>query len=415
MIRIIRRTALCGAAILVGMSVPGATQQRSEPPIARYTMDAGTTSGMAAMGAGGGNPLALLRGGGGAAAHELVLRLGSSQAASGSPEADHFMPGGAGLGTSVPLVTPVRQPVTTGGTTYQAQGGQLPSGKLYIYWGCGERAGPGQPVVIDFANMAAGQVPPNLFASVDVSDEWRVTDENSKTYGDWPNGKDTKVVPASASLRGDHRIAGTYSPEIAFRLDRDFMPALQPRSSVLPSGAYALTWNGLPEATGYYAWAMGAKNMGRGQASEMVWWTSSATQQFGGALADWLSPAAVSKLVGAKTVLPPSQTDCAIPAEVREAGGEAMMLNLYAYGPESDFAYPARPADPKVTWKPDWITRVRFRSNAMVMLGMPDMGGFGAGDDAPEAQAEQAPPADARPKCPKGLKGIAARAAGLCG
>ena len=412
MIKFYRRAALCGTAVLVGLSVPGATQQRSEPPVARYTMDAGTTSGMAAMG--GGNPLALLRGGGGGAAHELVLRLGSSLAPSGAPEADHFMPGGAGLGKSVPLVTPVRQPVTTGGTTYQPQAGQLPSGKLYIYWGCGERAGPGQPVVIDFAKMAKGEVPPNLFASVDVPEQWRVGEDNSKTYGDWPNGKDTKVVPASASLIGDHRIAGTYSPEIAFKLDRDFMPALQPRSSVLASGAYSLTWNGLPEATGYYAWAMGAKAGAGGQATEMVWWTSSATQQFGGPLSDWLAPAAESKLVAAKTVMPPSQTSCAIPAEVREAGGEAMMLNLYGYGPQSDFAYPPRPADPKVTWKPDWITRVRFRSNAMVMLGMPEMGGFDAGEDGSSAQAEQAPPAEAKPKCPKGLKGIAARAAGLC-
>ena len=412
MIKFYRRAALCGTAVLFGLAVPGATQQRSEPPVARYTMDAGTTSGLAAMG--GGNPLALLRGGGGGEAHELVLRLGSSLTASGAPEADHFMPGGAGLGKSVPLVTPVRQPVTTGGTTYQPQAGQLPSGKLYIYWGCGERAGPGQPVVIDFAKMAKGEVPPNLFASVDVPEQWRVGEDNSKTYGDWPNGKDTKVVPASASLIGDHRIAGTYSPEIAFKLDRDFMPALQPRSSVLASGAYSLTWNGLPEATGYYAWAMGAKAGAGGQATEMVWWTSSATQQFGGPLSDWLSPAAVSKLVAAKTVMPPSQTSCAIPAEVREACGEAMMLNLYGYGPQSDFAYPPRPADPKVTWKPDWITRVRFRSNAMVMLGMPEMGGFDAGEDGSSAQAEQAPPAEAKPKCPKGFKGIAARAAGLC-
>ena len=83
MIKFYRRAALCGTAVLFGLAVPGATQQRSEPPVARYTMDAGTTSGMAAMG--GGNPLALLRGGGGGEAHELVLRLGSSLTASGAP------------------------------------------------------------------------------------------------------------------------------------------------------------------------------------------------------------------------------------------------------------------------------------------------------------------------------------------
>jgi hypothetical protein len=49
---------VCGtAAIVAVMAMPGATQQ-SAAPIARYTMDAGTMSGMAAMAAGG-NPLAL--------------------------------------------------------------------------------------------------------------------------------------------------------------------------------------------------------------------------------------------------------------------------------------------------------------------------------------------------------------------
>src|SRR5690606_13284379 len=213
------------------------------------------------------------------------------------------------------------------------QATQLPTGKLYLFWGCGERAGPGQPVVIDFSKLARGEIPGNLFATaIDLPSDWRVGADNSATYGEWPNGRDSKQVTSASSLRGAHRIAGNYSPEISFNLERDFMPALQPRSSSMLGGAVALSWNGLPEATGYYAWAMGAKDMGRGQAGEMVWWTSSSTQQFGGMLGDWLSPAAVARLVSAGTVLPPSQTSCAVPAEVRALGGDNMMLNLYGYG-----------------------------------------------------------------------------------
>ena len=414
-----RNAALCGAAIIAVLAaVPALTQQRSDPPIARYTMDAGTISGLAAMGAGGGNPLAALRGGG-SAMHELHLRLGSTRTA-GAPSADHFMPAGAGLGASVPLVTPVNQPSRPDREPREMpQATQLPTGKLYLFWGCGERAGPGQPVVIDFAKLARGEMPGNLFAtSLDLPSDWRIGADNSATYGEWPNGRDNKQVTAASSLRGAHRIAGNYSPEISFSLDRDFMPALQPRSNALASGAYGLNWNGLPDATGYYAWAMGAKDMGRGQASEMVWWTSSSTQQFGGLLGDWLSPAAVAKLVAAGTVLPPSQTSCAIPAEVRQLGGDNMMLNLYGYGPESSFAYPPRPQDPKVTWKPEWIARVRFRSNAMTMLGMPDMGGFGEAEDEPDERSGPAsrpqPQPALKPPCPGGLKGRAMRAAGLC-
>ena len=413
-----RKAALGGVAAMVALAAyPALTQQRSEPPIARYTMDAGTISGFGAMGAAGGNPLAALRGGG-AAAHELHLRLGSTRAASGTPAADHFMPAGAGLGASVPLLTPVSQPSAAERTPREVpQAGQLPTGKLYLFWGCGDRAGPGQPVVIDFSKLARGEIPGNLFASaIDLPSDWRIGADNSKTYGEWPNGRDNKQVTPASSLLGAHRIAGNYSPEISFKLDRDFMPALQPRSSATASGAYAVSWNGLPEATGYYAWAMGARDMGRSQANEMVWWTSSSTQQFGGALGDWLSPAAVAKLVSAGTVLPPSQTSCTIPAEVRELGGDNMMLNLFGYGPESHFAYPPRPEDPKVTWKPEWTTRVRFRSNAMTMLGMPDMGDFGGADDEPEERAGASEPQPAlKPPCPGGLKGRAMRAAGLCG
>lgn len=292
----------------------------------------------------------------------------------------------------------------------------MPTGKLYLFWGCGERAGPGQPVVIDFARFARGEMPANLFATVpDVPGDWRIDPATAATFGEWPNERSGRTVPASSSLIGDHRIAGNYSPDISFRLDRDFMPALMPQSSDAPGGAYRLSWNALPDATGYYAWAMAARE--GGGAGEMVWWTSSSKQQFGGPLGDWLSPAAVARLVGAGTVLPPSQTTCAIPAEVRELGGDAMMLNLFAYGPQRDFAYPPRPADARAAWQPEWIARVRFRSNAMVMLGMPGMPGMGdAGDEdvRSDAPAARTPP-DMRPACPGGLKGRAMRAAGLCG
>jgi hypothetical protein len=408
---IARRAVLCGAAVFLALtSMPGATQQ-SAAPIARYTMDAGTMSGMAAMAAGG-NPLALLRGGGGTA-HQLDLRLGSSRAATGAPAADHFMPPAAGLGQSVPLVTPAASGPARESIPGTPQG-QMPSAKLYLFWGCGEHAGAGQPVVIDFSKLAKGQVPPGLFASgVSVPGEWTISQANSKTFGEWPNARNSKTLSGSSSLVGDHRIAGNYSPEIAFHLDHDFMAPLQPRSAKMASGAYGLTWNGLADATGYYAWAVGAKDMGRGQATEMVWWTSSATKQFGGTLGDWLSPAAVAKLIAAKTVMPASQTSCTIPAEVTQLGGENMMVQLYGYGPESNFAYPPRPTAKGAVWKPEWVARVRFRSNAMVLLSMPDMGGFsnGARDDEDSASEDQQRPT--KPKC-KGLKGIAQRAAGLC-
>jgi hypothetical protein len=403
---------LAGAAAIVctagaiALSAP-AVSQGASGPIARYTVDASTTSGLGAMGAGGGfgAAMSMMRGGGGQVSHELMLRLGSSRAATGAPKADHFVPQASGLAPSVPLVTPERtrsEPYVSGPMPQ----GQMPRGRLLLYWGCGEHAPKGQPVVIDFAKMAKGQVPPGLFAQgLNLPDDWEIMASNSTTYGEWPNARDSRTVPARSSLLGPHKVVSTYAPQIDFTLADDFMPALQPRSANLASGAVRLDWNALPKATGYYAWLMGAKS-GGGQDADMVWWSSSSTQQFGGALAGWLSPAAVAKLVAAGTVMPSSQTSCTVPAEVKQAAGEVAMTQLYGYGPQADFAYPPRPANAKAAWKPEWIARVRFRSNSTIMLGMPGM------DADVSASTDQPAPA-AKPKC-KGLKGIAMRAAGLC-
>lgn len=407
-----RKAAFAGFALIslvaFGLAAPGLSQATGSGPPARYTMDAGTTSGFSGMSGGGGGvgaALGMMRGGGGQVSHELTLRLGSNRAAAAAPKADHFMPQGAGLGASVPLVSPDRAK----GGTFEAgmPQGQMPKGRLLLFWGCGEHAPSGQPLVIDFAKMAKGQVPPALFASgVRLPGDWQIMTTNSTTYGEWPNSRDSKVLTGNSSLLGPHKVVSSYAPEIAFTLADDFMPALQARTAAQTSGAVGLSWTGVPRATGYYAWAMGAKSDG-GDNPDMVWWSSSSTRMFGGELAGWLSPAAVAKLVAAGSVMPASQTACTIPAEVKQAGGEMLMTQLFAYGPQVDFSYPPRPTNARAGWQPDWITRVRFRSNTSLMAGMPQMG---AREDA-GGEAPGAPPA--KPKC-KGLKGIAMRAAGLC-
>lgn len=363
-----------GAAALaagIGYAAPAGTG-----PTARYQMDVSTTSG---FGAGGVNPMKMMfggRGGGNSVAHTMVLRLGSSLAASGAPTADHFLPAGMNMGPSVPLVTPQ---VTPGEEPAEFR---RPKGRLLIYWGCGPHVGPGQPVVLDFSKLAQGQYPPGLF-SVTVPADVGPTFTNSRTYGDWPNGKSKAVVKPNSSLIGEHRIAGNYSPEIKFALDQDFMDGLSARTQAQGDGSQLLSWGGIPAATGYYAWTFGAKDMGN-ESADMVWWTSASAKEFGGGLTGWLAPATVANLITRKVVMPPTQTSCQIPAEVKTAAGGFMMTQLFAYGPERNFAYPPRPANPKTPWKPEWTARVRYRSNTMVMAGMPGMGdgdgGASAGD-----------------------------------
>lgn len=383
-----------------------ALSQSAAPGPVRYAMDAATMSGMGAMAGGGGGfgaMMGMMRGGPPQAVKMLTLHHGAGTTAP-KPEAAHAMPKAAGLGASIKLLPPTRGEIG-GESTFER-----PSGRLLLFWGCGERAPKGQPVVIDFAKIAAGQMPPGLMMQgVDLPEDWQVTVGNSRTYTTWPRGDDRKAVPANGSLLGAHKITANYSKEIAFTLAEDFMPALQASTSNTAAGGSKLAWTGLDKATGYYAWAIGAKDTGRGGApTEMVWWASSKSQAFGGPLWDWISPAGVRKLIAAGTVMPPEQRDCIVPAEVIKASGEAMMINLQAYGPQADFAYPPRPVDTKKPWNPEWIARVRFRSSTMLIPGMEGMGSMGS-DNA--QSAEETKPR--KPKC-KGLKGLAERAAGLC-
>ncbi len=370
-----------------------AAQQIVTPPKARYNMDVGTLSGLAEMTGGaagmgdgegsGGRKMDMgaamrmaMGGGGGQPAHDIHLRLGSVLPAPAAPNADHFFQPAANLGPSVPLLIP-EQVKPEGGTPEF----QRPRGRLLIFWGCGAHAPAGQPVIIDFAKIAAGQVPPDLFTAR-VPVDRGPTPQNSRTYSDWPNRKSGKA-PQGGSLLGEHRIAANYAPEIKFTLQQDYMAPLRVRSAPAADGSTMLTWQSVPTATGYYAWAMGAKGSGRrgnNDIGDIVWWSSSSSREFGGALWEWISPSVVDRLVTDGVVMPPTQQNCAMPAEVRQAGGEQMFGSMIAYGPEANFVYPPRPQTGP--WNQEWTARVRFRSMTSWIPGMPDMSERGSGNSS---------------------------------
>ncbi|MEQ1548185.1 MAG: hypothetical protein ABL918_05990 [Chakrabartia sp.] len=362
---------IAGSASLIaftGLAV-AQRQQASSPPKARYAMDVGTVTGLAAMGGGMGGAMSMMFGGGGGKeARELRLRLGSTLSPTkGVAQADHFLLPAAKLGKSVPLLTPER--VEGEGTPEF----QRPKGRLLLFWGCGAKAPKGQPVIIDFAKIAAGQMPPNLY-SARIPTDRGPTQSNSRTYGEWPNKKSAKPPAPNSSLLGEHRIAANYAPEIKFALSQDYMPGLTGRANDMPGGAIGLTWNSVTGATGYHAWLMGAKMDGGNAPRDMVWWSSASAREFGGGLWDWLPPETVRRLITEKIIMPPSQTSCTVPAEVKAAAPDFIMGNLYAYGPEANFAYPPRPANPATPWNPEWTARVRYRSHTMWMIGGPMAG-----------------------------------------
>ncbi|MBN9020908.1 MAG: M20/M25/M40 family metallo-hydrolase, partial [Rhizobiales bacterium] len=276
-------------------AVPGSAQKTTGPK-ERYEMDVATMSGFAAMAGGGrgglGGAMSMMFGGDPSSrvAYTLNLRLGSDQSPSAPPpKGDHYFEPQAKLGKSVPLIAPQR---AEGSYTTEFE---RPKGRLLLYWGCGAKAGPGQPVIIDFAKIAAGQVPPGLFSSA-VPIIREVSQANSKSYADWPNSKGGKQPQAGSSLIGAHRINSNVGSDINFNLAQDYMPGLQASTAQQADGSVMIRWGALQPATGYVAWTIGGMDRGGGN-GDMVWWTSSASKEFGGGLWDWLPPSVVANLI----------------------------------------------------------------------------------------------------------------------
>lgn len=400
-------------------AAPRQPEQRVTPPEARYWMGVTTLGGMmgmgGAMGRGGGQPSMadLMRGLNNMAseAHTVELRLGSTLAPTGgSPEAYHTMPAGAQVNKPIFLQTPEPGRPGTPGTSEPYR---QPKGQITFYWGCGEKAGPGQPVVLTFDKLVRGENDPELKAlqgSVNAREVGKPTVSTSKTYGDWPHpdrlnkNRDLRATfPVGSTLAGQHVIEGTYSPKIDFTLadTKSYLPAVQYTStSVLPSGAIALAWGAVNRATGYSVGVMAPEKMGDDSANIVMW--SSAERPATFIQMEDLTPAEVTRLIGLKAVLPASTTSCAIPAEVVKATKDGSMLMFTAFGDEATFIHPARPEDRTVTWDQEWFARVSYKSARMDMVspqGVMDMAammsrGGGAGSrNAPPAAADTPTPA----------------------
>ena len=407
----ISRIALASVAIAGAAAVaPPATKQVVTGPVATYWMSAQTSSGMT-MGGGAPSLSSMMGMGRGNVSKSLILQLGSARRPTGEPSAEHLPPAALKAGATLPLVTPRAQPrVETREEPGMPRSYEKPRGRMLIYWGCGERARPGQPMVFDFAKMAEGQIPAGysqLMNSLQVSAMQPPSPSRHATYGEWPNEKTRTTVPGDGSLLGPHTIRGNYSPQMQFVMaqGQDFLPPVQMTTNRRnPTGSFQLGWQPVAGATGYMASTMG----GGGANETFVIWSSSEVQSLLFALPDYLRPADVSRLLANKALMAPTQTSCAVPREVVEAAPQSM-YQFVAWGGESNFTYPPRPADPKMAWNIEWTVKVRYRSATGGMLGMESPYGAGMGEDeADEAPADRGKPAKPAKK-PKGsdlLRGL---------
>jgi hypothetical protein len=141
----------------------------------------------------------------------------------------------------------------------------------------------------------------------------------------------------------------------------------------------------LPDATAYLVGVFGGKQGPGGEMGDMVMWTSSAVRQFGGGLADWITPGQAASLVKDRTLLAPATANCTVPADVIRATPDFRVGTLTAFGPMEDFSYPPRPANAGANWRPDWTARIRHRSTTSWMQAQ----GMSMGGGAQGAQQQQ--------------------------
>jgi hypothetical protein len=398
-----RSVLVFAAALAASVSVSPAQAQQAgaasgrpadKPPIAQGWIDIATFAspgGMGAMagmmmGGGGGdtpmsamfggkrqgNQFGLTRAGGSGSYVDVTLRTSRNP---NLAEALQAVPPGSKLEPSLQLkVLPQAKPVPTdrGDDTIEEPTEQ-PKGKIKLYWGCGTTVRPGQPKVVDFATSTIKEFG-------DIFKGRRATQRGTHSAPGrpvWPNPTDNRLVPDGASLAGAHAFTGEGVPEsFKFTLPpaQDIMPpiALQQAHA---DGVTQLAWQALPTARGYFIAAMGGKGDETGEGAEMTLWTSSELPDSGFGLVDYQTNKSVDQWLKEKVLLPPTTTRCDVPKGIFGEGEEAAgaMLRMIAYGTELNLAHPPRPADPKIAYEPEWALKVRVKSVAFTMLGMPSM------------------------------------------
>lgn len=419
-----------GAILLAGSILAAVTASAQEvkrppdkPPISQGWIDiatyaspgmggmGGMMGGMMGGGRGGDTPLASMMGGskgdavfgqattgGGDGSYvDVTLRTSRNpnlaEALQSVPEASRLAP------TLQLKVLPQAKPVRdTHGEEPVEEPTEQPKGKIKLYWGCGTAIRPGQPKVVDFSTGTVGQL-------ADIFKGRRATQRGAHSAPGrpvWPNLVDKRRVPDGASLLGAHAFTGQGVPE-SFRFNlpaaQDIMPPIALKQAEA-GGVTQLSWQVLPTARAYFIAAMGGKGDDGGSA-ELTLWTSSELPDSGYGLVDYQTNKSVDQWLREKVLLAPTTTRCDIPKGVFEAGAGGM-LRMIAYGSELNMAHPSRPADPKIAWEPDWSLKVRVKSVAMTMLGMPDMGDAGGTGDGSMDDAEA--PEDASGEQPKKKK-----------
>lgn len=387
------------AALAGGLAHAQPTRGKGQvvkPPQAQAWIDVATFSGMGMgmPGLGGGNPMAMLGGlfGGGGGRNEFGRTTSGmagswldvtlhSRANPNLAEATQFVPEGSKLAPSLQLLSPRKGPAAPVDDERVVEDKfEPPKGKIFLYWGCGDTVRPGQPRVLDMSRAGIADYQKFFIGR-------RATQRGAHSAvgrPHWPNEEDARLMPAGASLVGEHAFKGQGVPDdFKFRIGaaQDIMPPIELNQRDL-GGATRLDWKGIPTARAYFIAGMGTRGNNE---NEMVFWSSSEVPETGSGLVDYQTNPAVDRWLKEKVLLSPEARQCTVPKGIF---GEGAMLRMVAYGTELNLVHPPRPADARTPWEPHWAAKIRVKSVANAMLGMEGMMNKSEGSGSPSPGRE---------------------------
>lgn len=420
-----KSAVLTGALLSVFLNIPMASAApETATPAAQAWIDIATFSGMGmpmgGMAGMGGDPVSALGGlfggkgagggsGGNAFGNTRTMSAGRwvdvtvrARATPGLEEARQAVPAGF-MSPALELKTPKNAPAPArDDEEVTREPHEKPKGRILLYWGCGAEIRQGQPRVLDVATASTSDYA-KFFVGRSATQRGAHSAAGRPV---WPNPADSRMVPANASLVGEHAFSGTGIPDgFRFKLppEQDLMPPLALEQADR-NGVTSLSWNAIATARAYFVSAMGSTAR-----EEMVLWTSSELPDTGFGLMDYQTNAAVDRWLKEKVLLAPTTTSCSVPKGIfGEHGG---MLRLIAYGDELNLAHPPRPKDPKAKWDPIWAVKLRVKSVTSGMLGMSavSQGGGDAQRERSKTQEDGGQGLPAMPQPMELLKGIFGR------
>lgn len=263
-------------------------------------------------------------------------------------QAIQTIPPGLFLGGSLTLLPVPAKAAASTETKGNAALPVQPKGRLLLYWGCGDAVREGQPQVIDLANATA------LDYARAMAGRGVIQSGPTAVPGRavWPNAEHRQSVPPNASLVGKHVVVGEGVPSI-LRFDlsaaQDLMPPLVLTSSTA-GNATTISWPAIATAQAYFLNATGTNDQ------DTVVWSSSEVAEPGSGLMGYLGNAQRDQWLAQKVLLPTTQTQCAIPANIFAKTDGALVQGI-AYGQEFN-----------KTWGTDWVAQIRVKSVGFLPL-----------------------------------------------